>query len=85
MLAFEKASSDLMDNTPANRYNDSFFTPFLSAKIFIGALLKSIVMIGLFIVFAKRVDVGTASSLMFIYLIIITISHLIFISFILFF
>ena len=27
MLAFEKSSDDLMDNTPANRNNSSFFTP----------------------------------------------------------
>ena len=69
MLAFEKSTSDLMQNTPANRYNESFFTPFLSAKIFIGAAIKSIIMIGLFIIFARKTDVGTASSLMFIYLV----------------
>ena len=70
MLAFEKATSDIMENTPANRYNESFFTPFLSAKIFIGAIVKSVVMILLFITFAKNINVATASSLMFIYLIV---------------
>lgn len=70
MLAFEKSTSDLMENTPSNRYNESFFTPFLSAKIFIGAIIKSIVMITLFIIFAKQSDIATASSLMFIYLVI---------------
>lgn len=69
MLAFEKSTSDLMQNTPANRYNDSFFTPFLSAKIFIGAIVKSAVMIALFIIFVRKIDVATASSLMFIYLV----------------
>ena len=69
MLAFEKSSNDLMDNTPANRYNESFFTPFLSAKIIVGAVIKSVIMIILFIIFAKNIDVATASSLMFIYLI----------------
>ena len=44
MLAFEKSTSDLMDNTPENRNNSSFFTPFLVAKIAIGAILKSIIM-----------------------------------------
>ena len=70
MLAFEKATNDLMEDTPSNRYNESFFTPFLSAKIFIGATIKSIVMLVLFVYFAKKVDTATASSLMFIYLVI---------------
>ena len=75
MLAFEKGSKDIMDDTPTNRYNDSFFTPFLSAKIFIGAFIKSIVMLVLFMYFAKTADVGVAGSLMFIYL---TIHELLF-------
>ncbi|MBR3162442.1 MAG: cation-translocating P-type ATPase [Bacilli bacterium] len=70
MLAFENATSDIMENTPANRYNDSFFTPFLMAKIFIGALIKSIIMLILFVYFTKTIDIATASSLMFIYLVI---------------
>ena len=69
MLAFEKSSDDLMDNTPANRNNSSFFTPFLISKIIIGAVLKSIVMLVLFFVFAKNSDVSTAGSLLFIFLI----------------
>ena len=69
MLAFEKGTEDRIDNTMDNRYNDSFFTPFLSARIFIGAFIKSFIMLGLFVAFAKIIDVGTASSLMFIYLI----------------
>lgn len=69
MLAFEKGNSELMKNTPSNRYNESFFTPFLSAKIFIGATVKSIIMIILFITIAKQTDAATASSLMFIYLV----------------
>ena len=75
MLAFEKGGKDIMDNTLTNRYNDSFFTPFLSAKIFIGAVIKSIVMLVLFMYFAKTADVGVAGSLMFIYL---TIHELLF-------
>lgn len=75
MLAFEKGGDDIMDDTPTNRYNDSFFTPFLSAKIFIGAVIKSIVMLILFVYFAKAKDAMVAGSLMFIYL---TIHELLF-------
>jgi len=69
MLAFEKSTQDLMDNTPDNRNNSSFFTPFLVAKIGIGAILKSIVMLILFFIFSKTKDINTASSLLFIFLI----------------
>ena len=69
MLAFEKSSSDLMDNTPANRNNISFFTPFLVSKIVIGAIVKSIIMLILFFGFVKYSDVNIASSLLFIFLI----------------
>ena len=69
MLAFEKSTSDIMENTPANRYNESFFTPFLSSKIFIGSIIESIIMLLLFVYFAKTVDLAVASSLMFIYLV----------------
>ena len=69
MLAFEKSTSELMENTPDNRNNASFFTPFLVAKITIGAILKSIVMLILFFIIAKLEDVNTASSLLFIFLI----------------
>ena len=70
MLAYEKSTSDLMEDTPANRYNRSFFTPFLSAKIFIGAFIKSIVMLLMFAYFSKTNDLSVASSLMFLYLVI---------------
>ena len=70
MLAFEKATDDIMEDTKANHYNESFFTPFLSAKIFIGAIAKSIVMIILFLFCAHHTDLEIASSLMFIYLIL---------------
>lgn len=69
MLAFEKSSSDVMENTPANRCNTSFFTPFLIAKIAVSAIFKSLVMIILFIYYAKTIDPNVASSLMFIFLI----------------
>lgn len=69
MLAFEKSSSDIMDNTPDNRNNTSFFTPFLTAKITIGAILKSIIMLVLFFIFTKLEDINIASSLLFIFLI----------------
>lgn len=69
MLAFEKKTEDQMENTPANKYNESFFTPLLTAKIVIGAIIKSIVMLIIFIYFAKEVDVNTAGSLLFIYLV----------------
>ena len=69
MLAFEKADNDVMDNTPANRSNTSFFTPFLTSKIVIGAIIKSVVMIILFVYFSKVYDASVAGSLMFIFLV----------------
>lgn len=69
MLAFEKKTEDQMENTLANKYNESFFTPLLISKIVIGAIIKSIVMLILFIYFAKEADVNTAGSLLFIYLV----------------
>ena len=69
MLAFEKKQEDQMENTLANKYNESFFTPLLISKIVIGAIIKSIVMLVIFIYFAREVDVNTAGSLLFIYLV----------------
>lgn len=69
MLAFEKKTEDQMENTLVNKYNESFFTPLLTAKIVIGAIIKSIVMLIIFIYFAKEADVNTAGSLLFIYLV----------------
>ena len=69
MLAFEKKQDDQMENTLANKYNESFFTPLLTSKIVIGAIIKSIVMLTIFIYFARAVDVNTAGSLLFIYLV----------------
>lgn len=69
MLAFERKTEDQMENTLANKYNESFFTPLLTAKIVIGAIIKSIVMLIIFIYFAKEADVNTAGSLLFIYLV----------------
>ena len=69
MLAFEKKTEDQMENTLANKYNESFFTPLLISKIVIGAIIKSIVMLIIFIYFAREVDVNTAGSLLFIYLV----------------
>ncbi len=69
MLAFEKSSSDIMENTPDNRNNSSFFTPFLSAKIIISAIVKSIVMMSLFIYIVSATDANVASSLLFIFLV----------------
>lgn len=69
MLAFEKKTEDQMENTLANKYNESFFTPLLISKIVIGAIIKSIVMLIIFIYFAKEADVNTAGSLLFIYLV----------------
>lgn len=69
MLAFEKKTEDQMENTLANKYNESFFTPLLTVKIVIGAIIKSIVMLIIFIYFAKEADVNTAGSLLFIYLV----------------
>lgn len=68
-LAFEKNMDGLMDNTPDNKYNQSFFTPFLNAKIIITAVIKSIIMILFTIVISKSVGIQTATSLLFIYLI----------------
>ena len=69
MLAFEKCDKDVMDNTPANRSSSSFFTPFLTAKIAIGAIIKSAVMLTIFIYYAKTYDANMAGSLMFIFLV----------------
>ena len=68
-LAFEKNMDGLMDNTPDNKYNQSFFTPFLNAKIIITSVIKSIIMILFTIVISKSVGIQTATSLLFIYLI----------------
>lgn len=68
-LAFEKNMDGLMDNTPDNKYNQSFFTPFLNAKLIITAVIKSIIMILFTIVLSKNVGIQTATSLLFIYLI----------------
>ena len=70
MLAFEKKTDDLMENNLSNKYSESFFTPLLTAKIAIGALIKSVVMLGLYIYFTKTIDVNTAGSLLFIFLIV---------------
>lgn len=69
MLAYEKSDNDIMKDLPSNKSNNSFFTPFLTSKIVISAIFKSIIMIILFIYFAKNIDAATAGSLMFIYLI----------------
>lgn len=69
MLAFEKKNSDQMEDNLSNRYNESFFTPLLTSKIVIGAILKSIVMLAVYIYFAKTQDTQVAGSLLFIYLI----------------
>lgn len=68
-LAFEKNMDGLMDNTPDNKYNQSFFTPFLNAKLIITAVSKSIIMILFTIFISKSVGIQTATSLLFIYLI----------------
>lgn len=69
MLAFEKSDSDVMENNPANRSNSSFFTPFLISKIVVSSIFKSIIMITLFVYYAKTKDANVAGSLMFIYLV----------------
>ncbi len=70
MLAFEKSDSDVMEDTPANKSCTSFFTPLLTSKIIISALFKSMLMIILFVYFAKTKDANTAGSLMFMYLVL---------------
>lgn len=69
MLAFEKSDDNVMDDSPSNRFNSSFFTPFLVSKIASGAVIKSTIMILLFIYYAKTYDSALAGSLMFIFLI----------------
>ena len=69
MLAFETADDDIMENKPVNKSSTTFFTPFLNAKIIISALFKSLVMIILFIYYAKTYNANIAGSLLFIYLI----------------
>ena len=69
MLAFEKPAKDLMDNTPSNRSNTSFFTPFLVSRVFVSSIIKSIVILNIYIYFVKIADSNVAGSLMFIYLV----------------
>lgn len=69
MLAFEKSDDHVMDNSPANKSSTTFFTPFLNAKIIGCAIFKSIVMIVLYLYFARTYDMAVAGSLMFIFLI----------------
>ena len=69
MLAFERSDKEVMDDSPSNRGTQSFFTPFLSAKIIVSAIFKSIVMIIMFILYAKHYDANIAGSLMFILLV----------------
>ena len=69
MLAFEKSEKEVMDNLPCNRGTQSFFTPFLTAKIIVSAIFKSLVMITMFIYYTKTYDANIAGSLMFIFLI----------------
>ena len=69
MLAFEKPDKDIMENTPSNRGSQSFFTPFLTAKIVISSIFKSIVMISLYIIYSKTYNIHIAGSLMFIFLV----------------
>lgn len=69
MLAFEKPESDCMEDKPSNRANKTFFTPFLVAKLTLGAIFKSAIMLTLFIYFTKTHDAAFAGSLMFIFLV----------------
>ncbi len=75
MLAFEKSDKDVMSDSPSNKSSQSFFTPFLNAKIVVSALFKSAIMIALFIYFATTHDAAYAGSLMFIYLIANELSY----------
>ena len=58
-----------MDDSPSNRGSKSFFTPFLTSKIVTSAIFKSIIMIVMYIYYAKTYDANIAGSLMFIYLV----------------
>ena len=69
MLAFEKSDSDLMKIVPPNKSGNTFFTPFLTSKIIIGAIFKSIIIIILFLFYCNKYNSNVAGSLMFIYLI----------------
>ena len=69
MLAFEKSDTDVMENTPTNKSSSTFFTPFLISKIVINAIFKSLVILILFIYYAKTYNANMAGSLMFIFLI----------------
>lgn len=69
MLAFEENDDDIMSNNLANRGSNTFFTPFLTSKLVIGAFVKSIIMLVLFMTFVNISDINVASSLLFIFLI----------------
>ena len=70
MLAFEDIESNIMENNKENRSSTSFFTPFLVARIVFGAVTRAMIIMLLFLHFAKINDIYYAGSLIFIYLII---------------
>lgn len=67
MLAYEKAEDEIKGK--GNFNTDSFLTPFIKGKIIIGAIIKSIIMLILFLYFSKTINNNAAGSLMFIFLI----------------
>jgi Ca2+-transporting ATPase len=67
MLAFEKSEDEVKNIKGYN--SSSFLTPFIKAKLSIGAIIKSIIMLSLFLFFNKQLGNAAAGSLMFIFLI----------------
>ncbi|MBR1377143.1 MAG: cation-translocating P-type ATPase [Bacilli bacterium] len=68
-LAFEKADENIMDRNV--RKNDTFFTPFLLAKIMLSATLKTIAVLSVYFIDLKLFNVEIASSMTFLTLIML--------------
>lgn len=69
MLAYEKGDVDIMENTLANKSSNTFFTSFMTSKIAISAIFKSIILLIVYLYYVKNYDANVASSLAFIALI----------------
>ena len=66
-LGFEKAEKNIMNEKP-RKANEKFFTPFLICRIMIPAILKSIVILTIFIIFEFNYSHKEAMTISFIML-----------------
>lgn len=73
-LTFEQGSSDIMKRN-VRRKENSFFTPFLYAKVGLSSLLKTITIITIFFVNKKLYNIEVAMSVSFLTLILLEIIY----------